>query len=150
MANNPQAPVSIYADSYYRSGPLIIAEPRPFGPAVLVAVGGLLVILEGLITLIFGAILSSSGQGLLGSAGVLQGILVSIVGVLLFGTAYLIFGEPHHHVANGVLALLFVFLSLFFGFGGFYLGALFAGIGAIWAILWHPPLRIIAARVSRE
>jgi len=96
----------------------VAVEPKPRGAAYLVVAGGLFVFLEGLLT---------------------GNIVMLLIGFFLFAAAALIHGEPHHHVADGMLALLLVFLSLVFGFGGFYIGALLAGAGGIWSIVWSSP-----------
>jgi len=93
-------------------------EPRPRAAAYLVGLGSLFVLLE--------AVLFAE-------------LLNAVVGLVLFATSFLIFFEPHHHRANGILALLLSVLTLFFGLGGFYLGALFAAVGGILAIVWSPP-----------
>lgn len=112
MSSSPSPGGSIYSVNYSQ------AEPKPRAAAYLVAIGGALVFIEGLVS---------------------TGLVVLLAGFFLFVVAALIHGEPHHHVANGILALLLVFLSLVFGFGGFYLGALLAAVGGILAIVWSPP-----------
>lgn len=105
------------------------AEARPRWAAYLVGAGGLFVFLEGLLT---------------------GDILELLIGFFLFVAAVLIRGEPHHHLANGILALLLVFLSLVFGFGGFYIGALLAAVGGIWAIVWSPPKPAVQSRLAPQ
>lgn len=112
MSSSPTPRVSIYSASVSH------VEPRPRAAAYLVGIGGAFVFVEGLVT---GA------------------ILVLLVGFFLFVAALLIHGEPHHHAANGILALLLAFLSLLFGLGGFYIGAFLAAVGGILAIIWSPP-----------
>lgn len=104
-------------------------EPRPKAAAYLVGAGGIFVLLEGL--------LSST-------------ILMLIVGFFLLVVAALVHGEPHHHMANGMLSLLLAFLSLVFGFGGFYIGALLAAAGGILAIIWSPPKPAVQSRVTLQ
>lgn len=114
---------------YNSGGSALPVEPRPRAAAYLVGAGGLFVFLEGLLTL---------------------GVVLLLVGFFLFVVAFLIHGEPHHHVANGILALLLAFLSLVFGFGGFYIGALLTGVGGILAIAWSPPKPIIQSRAAQQ
>jgi len=114
---------------YTSGGAPAAAEARPRAAAYLVAAGGLFVFLEGLLT---------------------GNIVVLLAGFFLFVVAVLIHGEPHHHVANGMLALLLVFLSLVFGYGGFYFGALLAAAGGILAIVWSPPKPVIQSRLGPQ
>jgi len=111
------------------SGSAVLVEPRPRAAAYLVGAGGLFVFLEGLLT---------------------GNIAMLLIGFFLFVAAALIHGEPHHHVANGMLALLLVFLSLVFGFGGLYIGALLAAVGGVLAILWSPPKLVGPSRVAPQ
>lgn len=98
------------------------AEPKPRAAAYLVAVGGAFVFLEALLT------------------GV---ILTLLIGFFLFVVAALIHGEPHHHLANGILAVFLAFLSIVFGFGGFYFGAVLSAVGGVMAIVWSPPKAVL-------
>lgn len=109
----------------YRSSPTRLAEEKPLAAPALIAVGGFLVLLEGLL---------------------FQEIIVAIAGLLLLGWALLVRHEPHHHVANGITILLFVFLSFAYGSGGFFLGGILAAIGGILSLVWNP--RPLAAPVS--
>ena len=103
-----------------------LAESKPRAAAYLVAAGGMFVFFEGLLT---------------------GNIVVLLAGFFLFVAAFLIHGEPHHHVANGMVALLLVFLSLVFGFGGFYIGAILAGAGGVIAIVWSPPRPVVQSKL---
>ena len=114
---------------YTPGGAPAAAEARPRAAAYLVAAGGLFVFLEGLLT---------------------GNIVVLLAGFFLFVVAVLIHGEPHHHVANGMLALLLVFLSLVFGFGGFYIGAILAAAGGVMAIVWSPPKPVVQTRLGPQ
>jgi hypothetical protein len=109
----------------YRAAPTRLTEEKPLAAPVLIALGGFLVLLEGLL---FGE------------------IIITIAGLLLMGWALLVRHEPHHHVANGITILLFVFLSFAYGSGGFVFGGILAGIGAILSVVWRP--RPLAAPVS--
>jgi hypothetical protein len=109
----------------YRASPTRLTEEKPLAAPVLIAVGGFLVLAEGLL---FGE------------------IVIAIAGALLLGWALLVRHEPHHHVANGITILLFVFLSFAYGSGGFYLGGILAGIGGILSFIWKP--RPLAAPLS--
>ena len=112
---------SIYSFSVSR------IEPRPRAALYLIAIGSLLVLLEAILFLEFGLL---------------------IVGLFLFATALLVYSEPYHHLANGILALVLALLSLLFGFGGFYLGAVLAGAGGVASIVWSPPRGFIYAVAS--
>jgi predicted membrane protein len=105
------------------------AEARPRVAAYLVVAGGLFVFLEGLLT---------------------GNIVVLLAGFFLFVVAFLIHGEPHHHTANGMLALLLVFLSLVFGLGGFYIGAILAAAGGVMAIVWSPPRPVVQSKLGPQ
>lgn len=104
-------------------------EARPRRAAYLVGAGGVAVLLEGLLT---------------------GNILMLLVGFFLLVAAVLVHGEPHHHVANGMLSLLLVFLSLVFGLGGFYIGAILAAAGGILAIVWSPPKPVVQSKVAPQ
>lgn len=104
-------------------------EPRPRAAAYLVGAGGIFIILEGLL----------SGN-----------VLMLIVGFFLLVVAALVHGEPHHHLANGMLSLLLAFLSLVFGLGGFYVGALLAAAGGVMAIVWSPPRPAVQSTVTLQ
>jgi hypothetical protein len=110
-------------------GSAVLAEPKPRAAAYLVAAGGLFVFLEGLLT---------------------GNIAMLLIGFFLFVAAALVHGEPRHHVADGMLALLLVFLSLVFGFGGFYIGALLAAVGGILSIVWSPPKPVLQSKVTPQ
>ncbi len=105
------------ANQTYRGSSPPLAEQKPLAAAVLIATGGFFVVLEGL---------------LLGE------LIVVFTGLFLFVMALLVRHEPHHHLANGIMTLVVVFMSLFFGYGGFYVGALLAAVGGILAIVWAP------------
>jgi hypothetical protein len=140
---------SIYANPSLLSTSVYVVEPRPRAASVLVAVGAWFVLIEGLLLVILGAFFSSSDFDGLGGALVTAGVVDAFVGVSMFGVALLIFAEPHHHVANGLLAIVLVVLSFLFGFGGFVIGALLATIGAILAIFWSPPKGPVVVAVQR-
>lgn len=123
MSSTPGPGSSIYSATTSQ------VEPKPRAAAYLVAIGGAFVFVEGLLT---GA------------------MVVLLAGFFLFVVAALIHGEPHHHLANGVLALFLVFLSLVFGLGGFYIGALLAAVGGIMAIVWSPPKPIVPSVVAPQ
>ena len=125
LVTTPSAGRSIYGTSR----PLLVGEPRPSLAAALVAAGSFFVLAEWLLT---------------------GNFLLLFIGMFLFIVALLIHSEPHHHAANGALALVLVFTSLLFGFGGFYLGALLAGIGGILAIAWSPPKLATRATAGRQ
>jgi hypothetical protein len=103
-------------------------EPRPRAAMYLVAVGSLLVLAEAILLIELGLL---------------------IVGFFLFVIAMLIYAEPHHHRANGAIAIVLALLSLFFGFGGFYLGSILALAGGVAAIVWSPPRMWIQSVVAR-
>ena len=109
----------------YRAPPTRLTEEKPLAAPALIAVGGFLVLLEGVL---FGE------------------IVIAIAGLLLLGWALLVRHEPHHHVANGITILLFVFLSFAYGSGGFFIGGILAAIGGILSLVWKP--RPIVAPVS--
>ena len=121
MAATSRPTRSIYDVSVRRT------EPRPRTAAYLVIAGSFFVLLEALLFL---------------------ELLQLIVGLFLFIVGLLIFAEPHHHLPNGALAVALSVLSLLFGFGGFYFGAILAAIGGILAIIWSPPKSPAAALVS--
>jgi Family of unknown function (DUF6114) len=129
---------SIYADPSYPATATYILEPRPQGAAFLIGIGAMFVVLEGLFFLFVGTFAVGPTYGVLGGALISAGFADAIVGALLFGVALLTSAEPHHHVANGLLAIVLVVLSLLFGFGGFFIGAFLALVGALWAIFWTP------------
>ncbi len=112
---------SIYSVSVSR------VEPRPRAALYLIALGSLLVLLEAILFLELGQL---------------------FVGVFLFATALLVYSEPYHHLANGILALVLALVSLLFGFGGFYLGAILAGAGGVASIVWSPPRALVYAVAS--
>lgn len=103
-------------------------EPRPRTAAYLVGIGSVLVLAEGI---------------------VLGEIVELVIGLFLFAGALLIYAEPHHHVADGILSLVLAALTLLFGFGGFYVGALLAAIGAVASIVWSPPKSPVLAMRTR-
>lgn len=103
-------------------------EPRPRVASYLAIAGSLFVLVE---------------------AALLGELLLLFVGLFLFAVGVLIYAEPHHHLANGILSILLAVLSLLFGFGGFYLGALLAAIGGILAVVWSPPRSPVRAMASR-
>lgn len=118
MAAQRQPSRSIYSVSPLKT------EPRPRTASYLVIAGSVLVLVEGLLFVEIGLL---------------------IVGLFLFIVGLLIFAEPHHHLANGILGVLLAVLSLLFGFGGFYLGALLAGVGGVLSIVWSPPKSPVSA-----
>jgi len=126
-----------------------VVEPRPRAAAALIGIGAWFVLIEGLLLVILGAFVASSNFGGLGGGLVLAGVVDAFVGVLMFGVALLVYAEPHHHVANGLLALVLVVLSFLFGFGGFIIGAILVTVGAILAIAWSPPKPVVVAAVTR-
>jgi hypothetical protein len=130
---------SIYSDPSYASTAVLVVEPRPTLAAALIGIGAWFVLIEGLLFLFLGAFVFGNNYGVLGGALVSTGIFDSIIGVLLFGVALLVNAEPHHHVANGLLALVLVVMSYIFGFGGFFIGGIIALVGAFLAIFWTPP-----------
>ncbi len=136
---------SIYGDPTYGSQAVYVVEPRPVAAAALVGIGAFFVVIEAFVFLIVGAFLSSSDFAVYGGAFVTTGILDAIVGVLLFAVAILIHSEPHHHVANGLFAVILVFVSFLVGYGGFFIGGILALIGGILAIAWRPPALGIVA-----
>jgi Family of unknown function (DUF6114) len=140
---------SIYADPSYPTTATYVLAPRPQGAALLIGIGAMFVVLEGLFFLLVGALALGPNYGVLGGALISAGFADAIVGVLLFGVALLTSAEPHHHVANGLLAIVLVVLSLLFGFGGFYIGAFLAIIGALWAIFWTPRGGPVVVTVTR-
>ncbi len=142
---------SIYSDPTLQPATVYAVEPRPRAAAVLISIGAWFVLIEGLLLVVLGAFVGSSDFDGLGGALVTAGAIDAIVGVLMFGVALLVYSEPHHHVANGLLALVLVVLSFLFGFGGFIIGAVLATIGAILAIAWSPPKPtvVVAGRPAR-
>jgi hypothetical protein len=138
---------SIYANPAYPPTTVYVVEPRPRAAAILIAIGAWFVLIEGLLLVVLGAFVASSNFGGVGGTLVTAGAIDAFVGVLMFGVALLVYAEPHHHVANGLLALVLVGLSFLFGFGGFILGAVLATVGAILAIAWSPPRSPVAVAV---
>ena len=106
------------------SGQFVSTEVKPFAAPLLVALGGILILFEGIV---FGE------------------LVLVIAGLFLWAFALLVRHEPHHHLANGIAVLLFVFLSFIFGSGGFVLGGLLAGAGAILSILWTPRVVVVGS-----
>lgn len=98
-----------------RSEPVAAGPPWASG---LVVAGGLLVVIEGLLW----------GE-----------IPLAFIGLFLFVMAFFLRTDPDHHLAHGAMTLVVVFLSLFFGHGGFYAGAILAAAGGTLAIIWKPP-----------
>ena len=123
MAARPGPRGSIYSVSPPKT------EPRPRAASYLVIAGSLLVLVEALLLVEIGLL---------------------IVGLFLFIVGLLIFAEPHHHLANGILGILLALLSLLFGFGGFYLGAVLAGVGGALSIVWSPPKSPVLAMGRRS
>jgi hypothetical protein len=140
---------SIYADPALQSTSVYVVEPRPRAASALIAIGAWFVLIEGLLLVLLGAFVSSSDYGGLGGTLVVAGAIDAFVGVLMFGVALLVYAEPHHHLANGLLALVLVALSFLFGFGGFIIGAILATIGAILAIAWSPPSAPVVVAVRQ-
>jgi hypothetical protein len=136
--NAPAPPTSRRPSIYAIQRP--VEDQRPVAAAVLVALGALLVLFEGIVRLLLGSVFAAIGLGPLGLGIFLSGVVVAILGIVLFATGLLVHAEPHHHVANGLLALVLVGLSLLFGSGGFFLGALLASMGGVWALFWTPTL----------
>ena len=66
-------------------------------------------------------------------------IVVVLIGLFLFFLAYMVRSDPYHHVAHGSIVLVVVFMSLFYGHGGFYAGAVLGAAGGTMAIAWKPP-----------
>jgi len=122
LAAQGRASRSIYSVSPIKT------EPRPRAASYLVIAGSVLVLVEALLFL---------------------EIALLVVGLFLFIVGLLIFAEPHHHLANGILGVLLAVLSLLFGSGGFYLGAVLAGVGGVLSILWAPPKSRVLAMASR-
>ena len=116
------------AGQTYRGSSPPLAEEKPLAAAVLIAMGGFFVVVEGL---------------LLGE------LIVVFTGLFMFVMALLVRHEPHHHLANGIMTLVVVFMSLFFGYGGFYVGALLAAAGGILAIAWAPRPMTAPVQVRR-
>ena len=121
--STPSPSRSIYSVSVSR------IEPRPRAALYLVAAGSILVLAEAIF---------------------LIEIALLVVGLFLFVAAILIFAEPHHHLGNGILALLLAVLSLVFGYGGFYVGAILAAAGGVAAIVWSPPRPRVQPVVSAQ
>lgn len=120
-----------------------VARPQPhesgsLGAAILIGIGAFFIFLEGVVEIAAGQSLSSASLGLIGSDITTIGVAMALLGLFLLLTALLVRAEPHHHVANGLLALVVAVFSVFVGFGGFYLGALLAFIGGVAAIVWSP------------
>jgi len=115
--------VTTPAGQTYRGSSPPLAEEKPLAAAVLVAMGGFFVVLEALL------VVENTPS---------DTWYVAFTGLFLFVMALLVRHEPHHHVANGAMVLVVVFMSLFFGYGGFYVGALLAAAGGILAIAWAP------------
>jgi hypothetical protein len=115
--------VTLPVRSSYRASPTPLPEEKPLAAPVLVAIGGFLVVLEGLL------IVESSTFDMW---------VVLLAGLLLMGWALIVRHEPHHHVANGITILFFVLLTFVYGYGGFYLGGILAGVGGLLAIVWKP------------
>jgi hypothetical protein len=140
---------SIYSDPALQATSVYVIEPRPRAAAILVGIGAWFVLIEGLLFVVLGAFVASAQFGGLGGALVTAGFIDAFVGVCMFGVALLIFAEPHHHVANGLLAIVLVVLSFLFGFGGFVIGGILATVGAILAIAWSPPKASVLVSVQR-
>ncbi len=149
MATPTAQGTSIYSDRNYPAQAVVVVEPRPRLASTLVGVGAVFVLIEAFVFLIAGVFLSSSQFAGIAGALITGGIGDAIVGVLLFGVSLLINAEPHHHVANGLLALVLAVLSLFVGFGGFFIGFLLATIGAFAAIFWTAPAPTIVTVTRR-
>jgi hypothetical protein len=140
---------SIYSDPSFQPTTVYAVEPRPRAAAALIGIGAWFVLIEGLLLVILGAFVASSSFDGLGGGLVIAGVIDAFVGVLMFGVALLVYSEPHHHLANGLLALVLVVLSFMFGFGGFVIGAIFVTLGAILAIVWSPPRAPLVVAVTR-
>ncbi len=117
------------------------------GAAVICIIGGMLILAYGALILELGAsgmasTLNITEQGVtpgfistaleaLGVWGIICGIIVIVMGVLVYS-------RPRHHVAWGLLAILFSILSIFGG-GGLIIGLIIGIIGGIWAAVWKLP-----------
>jgi Family of unknown function (DUF6114) len=141
---------SIYADPALPSTSIYTLEPRPRAAAALVGVGALFVVIESFVLLVAGVFISTQDLGVYGGALVTAGILDAVVGVLMFGVSLLIYAEPHHHVANGLFAVILVFLSFLVGFGGFFIGGILALVGGLIAIFWTAPVLGVVAVAPRS
>jgi len=94
----------------------------------------LFIIARGAILAIFGGILASV-------FGIFSGLFFVglVVGILTLLDGFLMVALPSAHSLWGIVAIVCALVSIPFAFGGFVLGFLFALIGGILAILWHPP-----------
>lgn len=119
------------------------------GAAVLVGVGGAFVLLEGLVDYAAGTFFAGTPFGAAWADLIGNGALISIVALVILLNALLINAEPHHHVANGALALLLAAVSFVIGFGGFFLGGILVGVGGAAAMAWSPPRRTGPTSVRR-
>lgn len=93
--------------------------------------------------------LAIAGSVFLLIEGALLGeLLVLVAGLFLFVVGLLVYAEPHHHLANGILAILLAVLGLLFGLGGFYVGSILGIIGGVAAVVWSPPRSPVQAMAS--
>ena len=99
--------------------PEVATVVRPPGVTALVIGAGLLIVVEGLLWAEF---------------------VMVFIGLFVFFMAYIVRSDPPHHVAHGAMVLVVMFMSLFYGHGGFYAGAVLGAAGGTLAIIWKPPL----------
>ncbi len=122
-------------------------------PSVLALIGGALIVLVDVFLLTISIVILphlnytnfQSPRGYIGSPGSIAAGFVGAIAIfgLICGTivsisAILIRLKPAQRQPLGILVLVFSILG-FYGFGGFFAGAILGIVGAVMTLQWKPP-----------
>ncbi len=126
----------------------------PTGAFILSLFGGILILLNGLLFLFVGNLLGQvpnipgydpttmPGLPALGQAQTVLYILAAvgiIIAAVILYSSFMLYRTKRHHVAFGVIILVFSIASIVMG-GGFLAGLILGIIGGILALMWRPVL----------
>ncbi len=126
----------------------MVEQKGPTGAAVLCIIGGVLILAYGALIVGLGASGMASTlnitqpgvtPGFISAALEALGVWGIICGIVVIVMGLLVYTRPRHHVAWGLLAILFSILSIFGG-GGLIIGLIIGIIGGIWAAVWKLPV----------
>jgi len=105
---------------------------------MLALIGGIFILLGGIVEVAIGSFLAIFTFGLTGAV-VIFGIMGIIIGIVIIaGSAQINSNPEKSHVTWGSIILALSIISIFAGFGGFFIGFILALIGGILAIVWKP------------
>lgn len=110
---------------------------KPTAAFVLSLIGGIFILLWGLAITAIGVAAQNESFGLVGGDAVGIGAIEAVLGLLVIIFGILLFVMPEHHVALGVLVLLFSIFSLI-GLGGLFIGFILGLVGGILGIVHKP------------